>query len=68
MILERAAIRYESFSIDSENIHLLNSKLHRAFIQAESPKSCVQFDIQELLIEETKLLNFQPVLLPKNLA
>jgi hypothetical protein len=44
-------------------VHLLNSKMHKAFIQAESPKSCVQFDIQELLIKKTKLLNFQPVLL-----
>ena len=64
VILRRAAIRYESFTAtctDSEIIHLLNSKLHRAFIQAESPKfNCVQFDIQKLLIEETKSLNFQP--------
>ena len=65
MILERAVIRYESFTgtcTDSEDIHLLNCKLHRAFIHAESPKRCVQFDIQKLLIEETKLSNFQPVM------
>ena len=67
MILKRAAISYESFTAtctDSETIHLLNSKLHRAFIQAKSPKSnCVQFDIQKLLVEETKPPNSQPVIL-----
>ena len=65
MILVRAAIRYESFTttcIDSEDIHLLNCKLHRAFIHAQSPKTCVQFDIQKLLIEKTKPPNFQPVM------